>query len=245
MMLNDLVSTLELKLGENLIGVYLYGSLATEDFVEGKSDVDLLMLLKERVDQDLLTSLIDLHERFNLEHQRWQERIDVAYVERGALWTFQSEPYEVIVSDGENLLTLVDAQQYYLIDWFKLQERGTVLLGPKVSEVMPSIPVDDFKQTVHDYMQSYSQFAADARRRGEQAYAILTMCRSLYACKFAAHVSKKSGAVWAMREYPQWRELIQKALDWNRDEDMYNVLDERNHQATIKFVNFMLNEAQK
>lgn len=243
--LEDFIATLKISLGYNLVGVYLYGSLATSDFVENQSDIDLLIVLNDDVSQQTLDSLIELHKQFYTNHTSWQKRIDVAYVSKSALWNFQNKTYKCIVSDDDKLLAIVDAPQYYLIDWFKVQEHGKVLCGPEISEIMPSIPVKAFKQTIYDYMLTFSKSVTDFKKCGEQAYAVLTMCRSLYAYKSGEHASKKAGALWAMAHYPQWYNLIQKALEWNRNEKMNNNVDKENQRNTIEFVNFVLSKIKE
>jgi Domain of unknown function (DUF4111) len=49
-----------------------------------------------------------------------------------------------------------------------------------------------------------------------QAYAILTMCRGLYAIRFGERRSKRVGAAWAQQEFPQWADLIRLALGWRQ-----------------------------
>lgn len=242
--INDLIAHLKLTLNDNLVGVYLYGSLATGEFVEDQSDIDLLMVLRDETSQKLFDSLISLHRQFNTEHESWQKRIDVAYVSQAALQNFQTKPYKTIVSDGQGLLEIVDAPHYYLIDWYKVQEHGLPLYGPEVSQIMPPITTNELRQTIYDYMQTYSESVKNAERRGVQAYTIVTLCRSLYAYKFAKHVSKKFGSQWAIGEYPQWRELTQSGLSWSRNQKEDAVADKQNQKEVVKFVSFVLGEAK-
>ena len=60
-----------------------------------------------------------------------------------------------------------------------------------------------------------TRFADDAPP-GSQAYAILTMCRGLYAIRFGERLSKREAASWAGHEFPQWADLIRRALDWRQ-----------------------------
>jgi len=243
--LEDFVSMLEPALGEMLIGVYLYGSLATGDFNESQSDIDLLIVIRNIIDGKTLDLLTSFHKSFNEKHPEWQKRIDVAYVEKNALWAFQTKSYKSIISNGNGLLEIVDSPKYYLIDWYKAQETGVPLFGPNVSEVMPHISATEFKQAIHDYLHTnLEKDARESEKRGQQAYVILTGCRSLYAYKFAKHISKTSGAEWAIDQYPQWRNLIQKAVEWSRNKAVDAVVDKDNQEATIKLVDFMVKEAE-
>ncbi|HUX86436.1 MAG TPA: aminoglycoside adenylyltransferase domain-containing protein, partial [Chloroflexota bacterium] len=77
--------------------------------------------------------------------------------------------------------------------------------------------------------------------RNAQVYATLTMCRALYTVRNGDFVSKRQAALWAAREMPEWRSLIENALRAWR-EDWYN--DQMDHQATLpdtrRFVNAVI-----
>ena len=52
-----------------------------------------------------------------------------------------------------------------------------------------------------------------------QAYAILTMCRALYASRTGEQTTKGQAALWAQEQLPEWATLIGDALRWRRDPD--------------------------
>jgi hypothetical protein len=69
----------------------------------------------------------------------WRARFDVAYISKDALWNFKTQPSNVIVgSDGDHL-EIVEAPEYYLIDWYKVQEHSVTLYGPNATELIPHI----------------------------------------------------------------------------------------------------------
>ncbi len=57
-------------LGENLVGVYLTGSLSYGDFNPESSDIDLLTILKNPVAQEKLTALKQLHLQVETNHEK-------------------------------------------------------------------------------------------------------------------------------------------------------------------------------
>ena len=81
------------------------------------------------------------------------------------------------------------------------------------------------------------------RSREYQAFAILTMCRALYALNHGEFVSKLEAARWAEQYLePEWAPLIRSALAWRqawRDEQV-------DHDATLpdtlRFVRFALSQ---
>jgi len=56
-LIGKLLSDLESILGENLIGVYLHGSLAMGGFVPGRSDVDVMIVVKNALSEGRKESL--------------------------------------------------------------------------------------------------------------------------------------------------------------------------------------------
>lgn len=75
---------------------------------------------------------------------------------------------------------------------------------------------EEFVQTVRDYALGLSQ--AIPRNWRSQAYVVLTLCRSLHVHRTGKHVSKKEGAHWAQKEFPEWSRLIQSALAWREEQ---------------------------
>jgi hypothetical protein len=47
---------------------------------------------------------------------------------------------------------------------------------------------------------------------------ILAMCRGRYAIRFGGRLSKRDAASWAQVEFPQWADLIRRALGWRQQQ---------------------------
>lgn len=65
---------------QNLIGLYLSGSLAYGDFLPKRSDIDLQAVLKRPLNAKELGSLNQLHEDLNERHPAWKNRMECSYV---------------------------------------------------------------------------------------------------------------------------------------------------------------------
>ena len=59
--LNLLIDGLKSALNEQLIGIYLYGSLVTGDFDPAISDIDLVVVLTCELDHDRFSLLHQMH----------------------------------------------------------------------------------------------------------------------------------------------------------------------------------------
>src|SRR5260370_35623173 len=80
------------------------------------------------------------------------------------------------------------------------------------------------------------------RTRKQQAYAVLTMCRVLYASRNGEQASKKQAASWAEKELPAWSQLIQNALIWREDWRNEQVDHETTLPETAKFVHLVIDQ---
>src|SRR2546425_13170489 len=83
-----LVPTVQEILGENLVGVYLRGSLATGDFIE-TSDIDFLVATERPVSDAAAEALIALHARLAAMPNKYADRLEGAYLDRAALRRFE------------------------------------------------------------------------------------------------------------------------------------------------------------
>lgn len=59
--LHILRSRIQQTLGEQLVGLYLYGSLVTGDFDHAISDIDLLAVTKDQIDGEAFERLDRMH----------------------------------------------------------------------------------------------------------------------------------------------------------------------------------------
>jgi hypothetical protein len=86
-----------------------------------------------------------------------------------------------------------------------------------VADVVPAISKREYVETVRQHMLTFSRSTDDLATLGNQAYAILTMCRGLRTVRTGEYVSKREAAHWASEQLPAYEELIRTALLW-RDE---------------------------
>ena len=199
--------------GDDLIGLYLHGSLVTGDFNQDRSDLDLLAVLRADVDEKDLERLRTMHARLVEDYLPWHDRIEVEYVSAAALSTFRTQPRLMArISPGEPL-HLLEATRHYLLNWYTARQ-GVALFGPPPQEVIPDISQAEFVAGVLEHARSWGEWVADMRHPGGQAYAVLTLCRALYTCTHGTQVSKKGAARAVKPLLPQWSGLIEWALSW-------------------------------
>lgn len=239
--LSELCERLIHLLGDELVGLYAYGSLAVGDFDLGHSDIDLLAALASEIEEGEFAALKELHAQLVRDHPDWKNRIEVAYVTTRGLRTFKSRPSKVaIISPGEPL-HLKEVGRDWLIDYYIVQEYGLTLCGPAGGTLIESISSDEFKRAVLEYLDRQRDSLSTSPTLGAQNYAVLTTCRGLYALGCGEHTSKKEAALWAQRQFPEWASVIQLALSSANHEPP----SKPDYQETRRFLEWALDAAHR
>ena len=85
--LGSIREAIEAATGPSLVGVYLFGSLATNDFDAAASDIDLLAVLADAPSARLASHLRRMHASLAEASPEWDGRIEVIYVSMHGLAT--------------------------------------------------------------------------------------------------------------------------------------------------------------
>jgi predicted nucleotidyltransferase len=238
--LKKLIDDISAVLSDKLMGVYLYGSLVWGDFDREISDIDLLVALTEDLSAEEFEAVAQVQHQFIQDYPEWNNRIEIAYYSILALQTFKSYSSPIaIVSPGEPFHWKT-AGKDWLINWYMVREKGVILAGPSPQTIIPVITRAEFIQAVQEQAKGWEQYIHQMRRRPQQAYGILTLCRALYACTFGEQVSKRQAALWAQQALPEWSSLIKNALVWReayRDEEVDH---EATFPETLRFVHAII-----
>jgi Domain of unknown function (DUF4111)/Nucleotidyltransferase domain len=203
-------------IGSSLVGLYLFGSLTTGDFDPAVSDLDLLAVLTDSPDARLPARLRRMHAELARAHPAWYDRIEVIYISAYGLAKCRTHPTTIaVISPGEPF-HLVEAGRDWILNWYPARAHGMRLLGPPIDTLIPPIPTAEYLQEVRRSLVGFTNRIPDEASSGWQAYAILTMCRGLYALRFGEPLSKPAAAAWAQQQFPQWADLIGRALGWRQ-----------------------------
>lgn len=201
-------------LGDQLAGVYLYGSFVQGGFDPHISDLDLLAATERDVDDVTLARLLAMHEDIAARYPAWHDRVEVAYLSRGGLRTFREQRTSMgIISPGEPLHYRL-AGPDWMMNWYLVREQGRTLLGPPPEELIPPISKAEFLAALDEHARWRYTTIDEVRGLPSQSYTVLTMCRTLRARRTGELVSKREAAHWVTTIYPKWARLMQLVLDW-------------------------------
>jgi hypothetical protein len=177
---------------------------------------------------------------FVAHHREWVERIEIAYLSATALQTFRSHPSPIaVVSPGEPF-HFKEAGNDWLINWYVVRQQGVALFGPPSKTLIAPISEEEYLKAVRVQVADWATWVYHMRNRKSQAYAILTMCRALYALRHGVQASKKQAALWAAKELPQWSSLIEQALLWRASSSDKGVDHDATFPVTVQFVDYVV-----
>jgi len=205
---------------DNLLGVYLHGSLAMGGFNPDRSDIDLLAVTRERISAKAKHDVT----RLLLELSSAPCPVEISFLSRPDLvpWTFPT-PFDFHFSEKWRERIAADIASGAWRQWEDtaakdpdlaahitvLRHRGIVLWGQPIDRVFPEVPISDYVAAIWDH-----DMRGAAASIGESpVYAVLNFCRVLLFLEEGRIASKDQGGEWGSHALPtKYRDLVRQAL---------------------------------
>ena len=236
-LLGRLVTDVRAVLGADLVGIYLYGSYVSGGFDPGVSDLDLVAVVAPQIEAIDLEGLGRMHRDLVSRYQAWNDRIEVVYIGRAALWSFRTSPGPLaVISPGEPFHLRDERVVEWLQNWYLVQETGVTLHGPDVAVVVPPIAWTEFVAATARYADDVRHRNIDHEGPGALAYTVLTMCRALRTVRTQACGSKQEAAAWTRVRMPEWAWLIDSALRCRLSRGASGLADPQTRAAAARFI---------
>jgi Aminoglycoside adenylyltransferase, C-terminal domain/Nucleotidyltransferase domain len=240
--LESLVAEIRGRLGEDLVGLYLYGSAVTGGFDPGVSDVDLMAVTAPEVEDLDLAGLEAMHLDLVRRNPDWKDRIDVTYIGRPTLAAFRSNAGRLaVISPGEPFHVVGDVADW-LLTWYQVQQTAVPLDGPHQGELIPAISDPEFVAAIARHAQTFRNRVYAEPSFGARAYAVLTMCRALRTVLTDTHSSKQDAAAWVRERMPEWAWLIDEALRTRLSRGKTGFADEHTRAEAERFIELVTDE---
>jgi hypothetical protein len=245
-LLDEIMAALQGLLGDKLRGFYLTGSLVTGGFVDGTSDIDLFALLSSELTTEEFAALGKAHLDLVAAHPDWENGIEIVYLSEAGLASFREKRSPIaVISPGEPF-NLKDAGRDWAINWYVLRQHGHLLYGPPVDEVFPDISQAQFVEDVRAQVREWGDYVANTRESLRyQSYAVITLCRALFAVMEERQPTKEEAANWVSVFYPQWAQLIGWAMATRVEEGEIKEDPEEMYPQVKAFVFFAVVEINR
>jgi hypothetical protein len=235
--LEHLVDGAKAALGRNFVGAYLQGSFAVGDFTPW-SDCDFIVVTARDIRPGELQPLQALHAGIHeLPYAYWRTGLEGSYAPAPILRRWSTTPRDPpgqpraegwadpgtsgspplaypfwYLDHGSDHLVRSEHDNTQVVRWC-LRERGVVLAGPPLTELIDPIAPAALKAEVRGTIDRV--FAVDLQPMhlvAWQAFWVGLFCRILHTLETGEVTSKRAAMTWAEGALaPQWRDLIARA----------------------------------
>lgn len=241
--LNTFVDEIAAELRENLVGIYLVGSIASGDF-DLDSDVDFLVVTNTELTEADMKPLQDIHIKIHAVDCYPAKHLEGSYVSIRDLnnWSTVGEKKLYYFDNGSTTYEQSTHDNQWHVRWI-LRERGITLVGPKPETILRAIPLKELISEIKTAMlRNMEIFQGELNRplsfcnsRFGQSFFVLTYCRMLHTLHTGTVQSKKTGVIWAKQFVdPKWIKIIDQA--WNeRDGVRFGVKISQRAETTLLY----------
>ncbi|MGF7146276.1 streptomycin 3'-adenylyltransferase [Anaerotaenia torta] len=212
-------------MGKTVTGIYIHGSIVLNCFVEGVSDIDLLILCDRHISRE---------ERLRIARDIIEADNRPASLEMSAIWTKDLKPWKHPTScqfhysnawtgHYQELLSGKIKESFLVDEDFcdgdiachvhLTNQSGICIYGKPVKEAFPVVPEEDFWRSISNDIDEYDFRAYDPKYFSSN---ILILGRILSYKKEKRILSKYDGGIWARDYAPEsFRYVIDHAIrEW-------------------------------
>ena len=234
-------------LGNQMIGLYLHGSIAFGCFAWEQSDVDFIVVVDEPLAEQKKLGLLDILE--DLRAQAPPKGFEMSVVLQSCCKPFKyPTPFELHFSNGwleryladprslcdTNEKTDIDLAAHFTI----INQVGITLLGRPINEVFGPVPHQDYLDSILTDVAQAHQDIVD-----HPVYIVLNLCRVLAYVKDRQVLSKAQGGQWGLTHLPEpGRSIVRQALAvYSSDRTSFHVTSSAKRHLS-DFAAYMLQE---
>jgi streptomycin 3"-adenylyltransferase len=217
--INRFIELLKNNLNNNLVGIYLHGSLAMNSYFSPKSDIDIIAVVDNKLKPFLAKSLNLSIVKYSNERGNIED-IEFSIITKDTAKNIPNKmPYELHYSVSQKEKILNDQINYdiehYDNDLFShlmyIKKRGICLYGQVIDEVFGNV---EWKMFMFSIFEDLDDILEDIDK--SPIYGILNICRvlKLLENKERSIQSKYEGGIWGIENMPnEYEQLIEKALE--------------------------------
>lgn len=200
-------------LSDNFIGMYVHGSYAMGCFNAAKSDLDYIIVCENEPGNAAKKQIMDVTIAY--ERLAPAKGLEMHLMRRADCMEYIHPPYfclhysgahtQAYLSDPDSYISYMHGQDMDLgAHLTVLTNRGLRLCGPEISDVFGPVPPKAYIESVMSDMD-WSE--------GDCMYHVLNRCRTLALMRDGLVLSKKEGALWALKNMEaEHHSVIREAL---------------------------------
>lgn len=200
--IDDFIAAAREIMEEQLTGVYLHGSLAMGCFNPDKSDIDLIIVIKESISDEQKMKFMERVAALNRQAPAKGLEMSIVLGKYCNPFVYPT-PFELHFSPAHLQWFCGNPQEYVekmkgedkdLAAHFTIiRQYGVVLYGEKIENIFAEVPRENYADSIWEDVR-------DAKEEilRQPIYIILNLCRVLAFLEDGLYLSKKEGAEWAI-----------------------------------------------
>ena len=244
-LMDDITNKFCNVLGDNLIGIYLHGSVAFGCYNPQKSDIDFIVVTKEAPSfeqkKEIISFILDINEYAP------HKGIEMSFVlEKDCTDFISPTPYQLhfsnyhktfyIESIDNHINKLQGTDKDLAAHFTVINNVGIAWYGKNKDLVFSAVPKEYYVDSIKFDVDSAKEDIFD-----NPVYIILNLCRVYAYMQNNLVLSKKDGGLWGMENIPEYTETIEKAYNiysCNIDADF-------DDKELAEFASYMINKIFK
>jgi predicted nucleotidyltransferase len=197
-------------LHEVVAGVILHGSMATSDYVPGRSDIDLLVVVNDPLTDGQIASLRDAIEAVKADAPAPMDlRVVTRHVALAPTKAPFMDAYFRIKAGHSALLTETrHAEPDLAVELSVSRANGQALLGPAPAELIAEVPKRLVLEVDDQQLARWQEVGSDSEHA---VIEVLTACRIWQFAEEGRHTTKTEAGRWVLARAPGL-EVVRQAL---------------------------------
>jgi len=234
--LGETLTSVHSILRDNLMGIYLYGSLAMECFNPKSSDIDIILVVKKGLSKEQRRKVVEYLKGIGSKDRRIELSIVSEGVVRNPRYPLMVDLHfeywgEIFENEKDNEI---------LSNLYTTRERGFCVWGMPIDDVFSKIPVQYyFRSVIEDleHTRKYLHESPESVGYDPAVYWILGSCRILAFIREEKILSKLEGGRWGLANLPkEYHDLVEQVLSCYRGKKKERVWD---HEELEAFADYM------
>ena len=235
--LRETLSVIHSILKDNLIGIYLYGSLAMGGFHPQSSDIDIFLVIEKRLSKSDGRKTINYLKRACSNGKRIELSIMRADIIQNPRYPIPVDlHYEYWNNTFEN-----ETDKETLSNLYTTKERGFCVWGRPIKDVFSRIPAQyHLRSVIEDleHTRRYLHEEPESIGYDVTVYWVLNSCRILAFVREQKVLSKLEGGRWGQDNLPkEYHQLVRQALSCHSGKEKVGRV--WNHEELNEFADYM------
>ena len=196
--LEEYLAAVSQALGGQLLGIYIFGSLARGCFNETTSDIDLMVISDSTCSPDAVSQISTAHQRLAL-------AVDAVFISSQQVnHNSVPTPIDFLLKPEGSIIRKAAGSLDFIINRQDVYDCGIAVFGPEAKHLVKAVPWELQKEAI---TQLYPFVIARFKNP------VLMLCRMVYALCNQQLCSKVAAGKWALSAFAaEWSQLINRGL---------------------------------